>query len=89
MSGSEVKQLREAAGLTLAVLAARSGYSVATINGLELNDQGSKRLRKKLSDLLSGRSSSFTETVDWKARALSAERQLESLKTKLRHLAAE
>lgn len=44
--------LREKAGLTLAQLAALSGYSVATINGLELNNSGSARLRDKLKAIL-------------------------------------
>lgn len=45
--------LREKSGLTLAQLAAISGYSVATINGLELKNQGSDRLRGKLLSIFS------------------------------------
>ena len=44
--------LREKSGLTLAQLAALSGYSSAAINGLELNNAGSHRLREKLKAIL-------------------------------------
>jgi transcriptional regulator with XRE-family HTH domain len=44
--------LRRNVGLTLAELSEKSGYSVATINGLELKDEGSKRLRAKLHEIL-------------------------------------
>jgi len=46
-------ELRQKSGLTLTELAAKSGYSVATINGLELKDEGSKRLREKLFEIFS------------------------------------
>ena len=42
----DYKGLREKAGLTLEALAKRINYSVAAVNGLENNDQGSKRLRQ-------------------------------------------
>jgi len=45
--------LRRKANLTLVELSGLSGYSVATINGLELKGEGSKRLRSRLHDILS------------------------------------
>lgn len=45
--------LRRQAGLTLATLAALSGYSIAAINGLELKNSGSKRMREKVKTILS------------------------------------
>jgi transcriptional regulator with XRE-family HTH domain len=54
--------LREKSGLTLAQLATISGYSIATINGLELKNQGSDRLRDKLKSI-------FTEYVNRAERA--------------------
>lgn len=46
------KALRERAGLTLEQVAEKSGYAVTTINGLELRDEGSERLRERLLDVL-------------------------------------
>lgn len=46
------KALREQAGLTLAELAEKSGYSTGTINGLELKGEGSQRLKDKLTEIL-------------------------------------
>ncbi len=50
----DYKKLREQAGLTLEALAARINYSVAAVNGLENNDQGSKRLRQIVFETLTG-----------------------------------
>jgi len=44
--------LREQAGLTLAELAQKSGYSIGTINGLELKGEGSQRLKDRLTEIL-------------------------------------
>lgn len=49
---SDWKALREQAGLTLAQLAEKSGYSTGTINGLELHGEGSRRLKEKLRSIL-------------------------------------
>lgn len=44
-------QLRKAAGLTLQQVAEKSGYGVATINGLEKRGEGSARLKALLATL--------------------------------------
>lgn len=44
--------MREQAGLTLAELSAKAGYSIGTINGLELRGEGSARLKSKLREIL-------------------------------------
>lgn len=44
--------MREQAGLTLAELAKQSGYSIGTINGLELKGEGSQRLKDRLNEVL-------------------------------------
>lgn len=54
MTGPEIRLARESSGLTLSELSLASGYSIATINGLELRDQGSARLRQKLTEILTG-----------------------------------
>lgn len=46
------KSLREQSGMTLSQLSELSGYSIASINGLELNDIGSKRLRDRILSIL-------------------------------------
>lgn len=56
------KALRERAGLTLAELSAKSGYSIGTINGLELHGEGSQRLKNKLTEILTPLST-FEESV--------------------------
>jgi transcriptional regulator with XRE-family HTH domain len=45
------KEARESRGLTLREAADLSGYSIATINGLELSDDGSVRLRERLLEI--------------------------------------
>ena len=45
------QKMREACGLTLQQAAKHSGYSVGTINGLELRGAGSQRLRHKLREV--------------------------------------
>lgn len=44
--------MREQAGITLADLAEKSGYSIGTINGLELKGDGSQRLKDRLIQIL-------------------------------------
>lgn len=44
-------QMRKAAGLTLQQVAEKSGYGVATINGLEKRGEGSARLKALLATL--------------------------------------
>jgi len=75
-------QLREDAHLTLQQLAEISGYSVATINGLELKGEGSKRLKDKLASVLLSRAEEgvSAEVQHWKQRALIAEDKLLGLK---------
>lgn len=91
----DFKRAREDAGMTLAALAERSGYSIGTINGLELHGEGSRRLREKLTEILKGGTgqTSFrdapdlsTELETWRKRALRAEQELHALKTKLREM---
>ena len=75
--------MREAAGMTLTQLAELSGYSVAAVNGVELNNEGSSRLKNKLLDILLSRQEDgeSAEIKFWRNRALSAETKLESLKS--------
>lgn len=47
------KTMREQAGLTLADLAAKSGYGISAINGLELKGRGSERLKERIREVLS------------------------------------
>lgn len=77
--------MREALGITLAQLSEMTGYSVSTINLLEVKGEGSKRLRDKLlSVLLTGKEEGDAAQVAyWQARAKNAEQKLEMLKAAL------
>lgn len=79
------RELREQAGMTLSQLSELSGYSIASINGLELNDIGSKRLRDKVLSLLLQKTEEGdkTEIQHWRDRALKAEDKLEQLKASM------
>lgn len=85
--------------MTLAELAEKSGYSVATINGLELHGAGSRRLKAKLHDILRAQEITvsvkpavdrFVDAPDsmsleqWKLRATHLEEKLEQLRANLR-----
>jgi transcriptional regulator with XRE-family HTH domain len=88
------KAMREQAGLTLEELAEKSGYSVSTINGLELNGEGSDRLKDKLREILAprGADTALRETPPereselWKRRAKDAESKLAQIRDDLREL---
>jgi transcriptional regulator with XRE-family HTH domain len=76
-------KLRENSGLTLAQLSEMTGYSVATINGLELKNEGSSRLREKLESILISRKEEgvLSDSNHWRKRALAAEEKLRILKS--------
>jgi transcriptional regulator with XRE-family HTH domain len=82
--------------MTLNELARATGYSVSTINGLELNGEGSERLKKRLLEVLPY-SPQNTDSVisgiamkesqveyktkaDWQQRALTAEKKLQAIR---------
>jgi hypothetical protein len=48
------KQAREAAGLSTEALGKLAGWSTAAINGLEVHNKGSPRLRAKVTEILTG-----------------------------------
>ena len=75
--------MREGAGLTLGQLAELSGYSVATINGLELHGAGSGRLKDKLASVLLSHAEEGTpvEVKHWRDRAMAAEQKVAMLKS--------
>lgn len=77
------KSLREQSGMTLSQLSELSGYSIASINGLELNDIGSKRLRDRILSILLQKTEEGdkTEIQHWRDRALRAEEKLNQLKS--------
>lgn len=77
------RELREKSGLTLSQLSELSGYSIPSINGLELNDIGSKRLREKVLSILLQQTEEGdqTEVQFWRDRALKAEEKLTMLKS--------
>jgi SOS-response transcriptional repressor LexA len=63
--------MREEAGLTLQQLAELTGYKTATLNGLELHDEGSDRLRQKVTEVLTPlrkEKPNVTESVKPRAR---------------------
>ena len=82
-SNDSFKKLREEAGVTLAQLSKMSGYSIASISGLETNGIGSTRLKNKLTDILLSHheDGSSAEVKHWRERALQAEEKLNSLKS--------
>lgn len=87
------KALREQAGLTLEELAEKSGYSVSTINGLELNGEGSDRLKDKLREILSPDRAGILREIPpesdselWKRRAKDAESKLAQIRNDLRDI---
>lgn len=82
METTNFKELRISAGLTLSQLSELSGYSITTINQLEINNEGSKRLRDKLMSILLQNSEEGTsaEVQHWRDRALLAEEKLKALK---------
>jgi len=52
---SDIEELRRRAGLTLAELAERAGYSVGAVQGLEKHNKGAKRLRDAVQKVLNER----------------------------------
>lgn len=74
------------AGLTLAEAAARSGYSQATINGLEKHGTGSQRLKDRLDEVYGGSKVAETVGIDWRERALTAETELRTIRARLLEL---
>lgn len=95
------RALREASGMTLEQAAKVSGYGVSTINGLEIHDEGSTRLRKKLTDIYAAASGNQPDSLRdgppqettlaqelalWQHRATQAEAELARLKSMLREL---
>ena len=58
-------------------------YSIASINGLELNDIGSKRLRDRILSILLQKTEEGdkTEIQHWRDRALRAEEKVNQLKS--------
>lgn len=80
------KSLREKANLTLGELSELTGYSVATINGLELHGEGSKRLKDKLASALLERveEGEAAGVKHWRDRALRAEKTLDDLKNAMK-----
>lgn len=79
-------ELRLEAGMTLADAAARSGYSQATINGLEKHGEGSTRLQERLLDVYGANKVSEGVGVDWRERAITAEAELRAIKSRLLEL---
>lgn len=79
------QELRQKAGLTLGQLAEVTGYSVATINGLELHGVGSQRLKDRLASTLlaHGEEGVAAEVKHWRDRAIIAEQKLEAVKAGL------
>jgi transcriptional regulator with XRE-family HTH domain len=91
----DYRLLREKAGYTLEQMAEMTGYSVSTINGLELKDEGSERLRDAVDDVLRHAGpavqigqrlvpGSQAELAKWKERAIKAERKLHNLRSTMR-----
>jgi hypothetical protein len=84
-------QLRTDANLTLLQTAEKTGYSVATINGLELHGSGSDRLKIALAEAYGVRSQLEAEEtqpgVNWRDRAIKAEGELRAIKRQLLNLA--
>jgi transcriptional regulator with XRE-family HTH domain len=92
----DFKAARERRELTLKQVSTLAGYSIPTINALELEGRGSDRLREKLKQIYdlkdSGGDFALRETVAeseleiWKRRAKAAEGELAQLKATLRRL---
>lgn len=82
------RELRERANLTLSQLAEITGYSVATINGLELHGEGSRRLKDRLVSVLLSRAEEgvAAEVKHWRDRAIAAEERVAMLKSGLEGL---
>ena len=76
-------EMREKSGLTLAQLSDLCGYSVATINGLELHGTGSVRLKDKITSVLLSHTEEgqSAEVKHWRDRALAAEQKVAMLKS--------
>jgi transcriptional regulator with XRE-family HTH domain len=80
-------------GMTLKQVADVSGYSIPTINALELEGRGSERLVEKLTAIYGNRLDvdfaklqelpPESEAELWKRRAKNAEKELHELKQKL------
>jgi transcriptional regulator with XRE-family HTH domain len=89
----DFRKLRKEAKLTLKEVAARTGWSIATISGFETNGEGGPQFRKKLLAVygLSGGDvdagpDSESETEAWRLRARIAEQRLSDLRRGLRAL---
>jgi transcriptional regulator with XRE-family HTH domain len=93
----DFKAAREARKLTLKQVSELAGYSVPTINALELEGRGSDRLKEKLREIYNlndelsqgmvlREESQVSETEIWKRRAKAAEKELSELKDRLRGL---
>ena len=96
----DFKAAREGRELTLKQVSELAGYSIPTINALELEGRGSDRLKEKLQqiyelrdqgnrlpDMLHDRPSE-SELEIWRRRAKTAEAELTHIKKILRELAA-
>lgn len=89
----DFKAAREAKNLTLKQASELAGYSVPTINALELEGRGSDRLKEKLAEVYGGSDSMVlreaapeSEIVLWRRRAKTAEAELARLRAGLRTL---
>jgi transcriptional regulator with XRE-family HTH domain len=86
----DFKAAREASDLTLKQASELSGYSIPTINALELEGRGSDRLRNKLFEiyhLKEDKAPIESELEVWRSRALLAERELAELRAAMQGLA--
>ncbi len=87
--GENWTALRASAKLTLVEVAKATGYGVATINGLEKNNNGSARLKEALRKLYGLSDDSLKEdaqahqVIDWKDRAVRAEAKLAQIQIQL------
>lgn len=87
--------LRASAKLTLMEVAKATGYGVATINGLEKNNQGSVRLKEALRKLYGLSDDTLKEeakayqVIDWRDRAVRAEAKLAKLQSQLADIVKE
>jgi transcriptional regulator with XRE-family HTH domain len=93
----DFKAARETRELTLKQVSEIAGYSIATINALELEGRGSDRLKEKLQEIYQLRDSGGmvlcetaqeTELEIWRRRAKTAEKKLSDLRDVLREALA-
>lgn len=82
------QEMRCGRGWTLAKLAELSGYSIATLNALELRGEGSMRLKKKVLSLLTNNEENFSadQLKYWKERCMENEKKLQTIKSALQNL---